>query len=311
MATPSDKLADSLSILKALQDGGRVAIHTSELTRVHRERLLKNGFLQEVMKGWYIASSPGEPSGESTVWYASYWEFCAFYLNKRFAKDWCLSPEQSLLLHVGNWTVPQQLLVRSPRGNNKVTSLLHNTSLLDARYEMPAPEEIEEKQGLRLYSLPCALVNCSPQFFIQHKIDAQAALSTIQDASDILRLLLAGGHTQIAGRLAGAFRNIGYDLIADEIIKTMRHVDYNVREANPFDQSPDITFSSRKPSPYINRLRVMWSDMRNVIIKHFPKAPGLPVDIKTYLQKVEDIYVTDAYHSLSIEGYLQKRNVLR
>lgn len=35
----------------------------------------------------------------------------------------------------------------------------------------------------------------------------------------------------------------------------------------------------------------------------FPAAPGLPKDAKAYLKHVEDVYVTDAYHSLSIEGY--------
>ena len=35
----------------------------------------------------------------------------------------------------------------------------------------------------------------------------------------------------------------------------------------------------------------------------FPKSPGLPGNEKTYLKHVEDVYVTDAYHSLSIEGY--------
>ncbi|NOQ82086.1 MAG: cell filamentation protein Fic, partial [Methylophaga sp.] len=53
MATPSEKLAQSLAILKKLQDSGIAAIRTGSLTRTHRERPLKNGFIQEVMKGWY------------------------------------------------------------------------------------------------------------------------------------------------------------------------------------------------------------------------------------------------------------------
>jgi hypothetical protein len=40
-------------------------------------------------------------------------------LNDRFGKDWCLSPEHSLNLHLGNWTVPKQLLVRTLQGGNK------------------------------------------------------------------------------------------------------------------------------------------------------------------------------------------------
>ena len=78
MATPADKLAQSLAALKALQDAKAVAIRASDLTRVHRERLLKNGFIREVMKGWYIPVRPDGPAGESTDWYASFWPFsCA------------------------------------------------------------------------------------------------------------------------------------------------------------------------------------------------------------------------------------------
>ena len=35
----------------------------------------------------------------------------------------------------------------------------------------------------------------------------------------------------------------------------------------------------------------------------FPPAPGLPHDREAYLRFVDDIYQSDAYHSLSIEGY--------
>ena len=77
MATPQEKLADSLEALKALQDKSIVAIRAGDLTRTHRERLLKSGFLQEVMKGWYIPASPNEDRGETTAWYASFWSVCA------------------------------------------------------------------------------------------------------------------------------------------------------------------------------------------------------------------------------------------
>src|ERR1700761_1636082 len=111
MATPAEKLAQSLEVLKTLQERNIIIIQTHDLTRTHRERLLKNGFLQEVMKGWFIPGRPDETPGESTAWYASFWRFCAAYLEERFGGDWCLSPEQSLSLHGGNWTVPRQLVV--------------------------------------------------------------------------------------------------------------------------------------------------------------------------------------------------------
>ena len=57
MATPSEKLADSLDKLKELQDNGKIAIKADALSRTHKERLLENGFLEEVHKGWYIAAN--------------------------------------------------------------------------------------------------------------------------------------------------------------------------------------------------------------------------------------------------------------
>ena len=99
MAKPPEKLAESLEALRKLQDRGVVAIRSADLSRTHRQRLQKNGFLQEVMKGWYIPSRPNEARGESTAWYASFWDFCAAYLAERFGDEWALSPEQSLFLH--------------------------------------------------------------------------------------------------------------------------------------------------------------------------------------------------------------------
>ncbi len=302
-SAPAEKLAESLEFLRGLQDRGVVAIRSGDLSRTHRERLLKSGYLREVMKGWYIATRPDEAAGESTAWYASFWSFCAAYLRERFGTDWCLSPEQSLSLHAGNRTVPSQLFVRSPKARNKVTALLHGTSLFDLRASLPEAKQIEEKEGLRTFSLPSALIACSPQFFRQNPTDARAALSMVRDASEVLDRLLEGGHSTIAGRLVAAFRSIGRGRIADEIVKTMRAAGYDIRENDPFEaQSPTI-LPPRERSPYVTRIRLMWQTMREIVIQRFPAAPGLPKDIEAYLKRVDDVYVTDAYHSLSIEGY--------
>jgi Fic/DOC family protein len=303
MASPHEKLAESLEVLRALQERGVAAVRSGDLTRTHRERLVKNGFLQEVMKGWYILAHPDAATGESTAWYATFWGFCAVYLEERFGMNWSLSPEQSLMLHVGNMTVPRQLLVRSPRARNKITTLPYDTSLFDTRAALPEPGQVAEKDGLRLFSVPAGLVNCGYGFFLQNETDARAALAMVRDASDVLALLLKGGRTTVAGRLAGAFRNIGRDRIADDIVKTMRTAGYDIREKDPFEKILNLILPIRELSPYVNRIRLMWQQMRKPILKQFPVAPGRPSDIAAYVKAADDIYVTDAYHSLSIEGY--------
>lgn len=304
MKTPQEKLAGSLEALEALQDKGIIAIRARDLSRTHKERLLKNGFIQEVMKGWYIAARPGERAGDSTAWYASFWDFCAAYLRTRFGKkNWCLSPDQSLSIHGGNLAVPAQLLVRTPDGGNKPTNLLYGTSIFDMRLNMPKERDVIEQNGLRLFSLPAALVEASPAFFAQHPIDARTALATVSDASDVVRRLLEGGHSAIAGRLSSAFRNIGRERIADDIVKAMRAAGYDIREQDPFENRFDLNLPRREPSPYAGRIRLMWQQMREAVIEQFPQSPGSTNDIDAYLQRVEEAYVTDAYNSLSIEGY--------
>jgi hypothetical protein len=303
MLTPQDKLAESLAVLKKLQDKGIVAIHTKNMTRTHRERLVKNGFIKKVMKGWYIPASPENPVGESTAWYASFWSFCGDYLQSRFNNQWCLSPEQSLSIHSGNWSVPEQLLVRTPKGGNKPKSLLHETSIMDVRLKLPDKNNIEIKENLRIMTLPASLISCAPSYYSNNVIEARAALTMISDASEILHKLLDGGHSTIAGRLAGAFRNIGKNIIADNIIEAMRAAGYSITEDDPFEEKPTISFSENELSPYVNRIRMNWADMRNIVLENFPQAPLLTQNTDEYLKHVDDIYLTDAYHSLSIEGY--------
>ena len=310
MTSPQEKLADALEALEAMQAQGIVAVRSSDLSRTHRERLLKNGFLQEVMKGWYIPARPDERAGETTAWYASYWAFCAAYLNQRFGAQWCLSAEQSLFFHAGRRTVPRQLLVRASRGRNKPTALPHGTSLFDLRAELPAPEYLTQMHGLRLYTLPAALVFSGPGLFAENPTEARTALAMIADASDVLAILLEGGHSTIAGRLVGAFRNIGRERVAEQIVTTMKSADYDVRENDPFQQPAPFAITAREPSPYVMRMRLMWHTMREDIPPLFPEAPKNKADTEAYMKRVEEVYVTDAYHSLSIEGYQVTRTLI-
>lgn len=304
MATPQERFAEALKILKGLQDKGEVAIHTDEIpSRAHRELLIRQGFLKEVTKGWYIAANPAEKPGQTTSWYSSYWEFCAKFLENKYGNDWCLSADQSLAIHAGNWSVPSQLVVRSPHANNRCTPLPHNTSLFNHKAELTSKDQRTAERGLRIYNLQAATIYCTTSAFEKSGLDARTALSLIRDASELLPVLLDKGHTTIAGRLAGAFRNIQRDKIADQIIETMKQAGYDIREEDPFKNKIIINLSQRERSPFVNRIRLMWQQMREIIIQDFPLAPAMSKDHKEYLKNVDAIYVTDAYHSLSIERY--------
>jgi hypothetical protein len=304
MANPSEKLALSLEELKKFQnDQGIAVIKSSGLSRTHKERLIKNGFLKEVLKGWYISSRPDELPGDTISWYMSFWKFAAVYLNSRFGDEWCLSPEQSLSIHAGNLSVPRQLLVRSPKASNNIIQLLHGISFLDLKLEIPDRPSMITINGIQVYSLFEGLTAIGSDFYKSNPTDARTCLSMVKDVSGLLNKLLDGGKSIVAGRLAGAFRNIGNNKIANEIINTMKSAGYDVREDDPFKEKLIWTLDKKVLSPYVNRITLMWQQYRQTVIEHFPPVKELASDIEGYLKSVEEKYAEDAYHSLSIEGY--------
>jgi hypothetical protein len=247
VATPNEKMAESLDVLKALQAGGRRVFRSDDLTRIHRERLAENGFLQEVMKGWLISSGPSARGGDSTPWYASFWEFCVRYCEHRFGEKWHLSPEQSLWLHSERTVIPDQVVVNSPKGTNNTIKLLFGTSLYDLKVPAMHAADLVVRDGLRLFSPAASLVGVAETFFAGNPVESQVVLASLTDSSDLLRLLLNGGHSAKAGYLASAFRQTGRGGLADEIVSAMKSASYDVRERNPFKARQ--TFAAPRDRP--------------------------------------------------------------
>ena len=103
-------------------------------------------------------------------------------------------------------------------------------------------------------------------------------LAGIKDASEILGPLLEGGHTVVAGRLAGAFTRVGRKEIAEEIVKAMKAAGHDVRPADPFAEQQSFGSLPIGVPPIVGRLQSFWSQQREEVIRVFPKAPGLPKD---------------------------------
>lgn len=298
------RLAAGLRRLKNYQDRGRVVFRTDDFTRGAREALVGAGFLRMVVKGWYLISRPGDASVDTTPWHAAVRDFVAGYCDARFGEDWHVSPAYSVLVHAGATALPKQVTIHSTRGGNHHLELPGGCSLIDLRVaEGTLSDHIEVRGGLRVLALPVALIRVSDHFFQTAATDAQVALSGLPDASDLNRALLAGGHSVVAGRLAGALRAIGRAELADDVRGTMSAAGYTIQEANPFLVEPPVLRTTRMTSPYVHRLRLMWRMMREEVLRRFPDEPGLPGDVVAYLAAVQENYRADAYHSLSIEGY--------
>ncbi|MGO8843044.1 MAG: Fic family protein [Methyloceanibacter sp.] len=83
----------------------------------------------------------------------------------------------------------------------------------------------------------------------------------------------------------------------------MKAAGYNVRESDPFEPRTNVVNLGQTVAPITARLRALWGSSREAVIELFPKAPGLPKNREAYLRFIDEIYKSDAYHSLSIEGY--------
>lgn len=83
----------------------------------------------------------------------------------------------------------------------------------------------------------------------------------------------------------------------------MKAAGYDVRENDPF--APEQVLGGIRPrgAPIVGRLEASWRSMRDAVLEEFPAGLGVPKDHDAYMQSVNDIYQSDAYHSLSIEGY--------
>lgn len=195
-------------------------------------------------------------------------------------------------------------MIHSPQGKNGLLKLPDDCSIIDYKAkDFPTATKIQTIDGVKALILPLALIRVSEAFFATYAQDAQISLHQLRDASELNRELLEGGHSTVAGRLAGALRASGRKELADDVLATMRAAGFVVNETNPFNVTPPSLQFTRAQSPYVLRMRLMWQAMRETVIACFPSEPGVPADIDTYMEDIEERYQTDAYHSLSIEGY--------
>lgn len=307
MATTHEKLAASLKELRRLQKNGRRVFRSNELTRPHRERLEQAGYLERIIHGWRMSTTPDVLPGDTTPWFSCFWEFCGRYCVYRFATSWHLSPDQSLLIHAGDLNIPHQIVVHARKAQSNLLELPFGVKLLDLPYPRQrriTRNDIDVVNGLNVLNLPLALALVPADFFKTYSTAAEAILGSIENASVVLPPLLEEGRTTVAGRLAAAFSHVGREAVAREIRETMKDAGHTVVEDDPFEDTSPARPWTRPESPVVGRINTLWDKARSVVLEECPDAPPGVRDIEAYLTSVDEGYTHDAYHSLSIEGYM-------
>ncbi|PKR87404.1 Fic family protein [Pleomorphomonas diazotrophica] len=297
----NEKIADSLrQLIGVTNEGQRRVFRSDELSRLHRERLIEAKYIQEIMKGWYYASRLGF---DAAAWHSAFWEFAREYLNDRFGTgNWVISPEGSVAIHAERWEVPPQVVVHAKANANGNLPLPYGTSIyvLGKVFDVQ-PQEIN---GTPVYPAIAAICEIQPNAWRTVKKDILSVLGSIRGTADILRYLVGAGASASAGRLAGALRKLDKARDADQILQGMKAAGFDVRETDPFGGDvPEFRLPKRPVAAIDTRIRLLWSVLRDGVLDGFTLPIGRLPSKATYLTEIEDRYISDAYNSLSIEGY--------
>lgn len=232
--TGASKQAQAWHRWEQLRHRKALLVRTGELARKDRIELLRSSLILEIQKGWYMVCPPENgPSFEQT-WHEAFWPFCGQYLNDRFGRDWCLSADNSLLLHAGNWGVPALTSVCARGANNRMVRLPFGTSLFNCNQSLPGRQDIEIRNGLHLFRLEAAFVHASPAFYSSNPDDAKVVLEQLRDRKPDMNCLTSGNNLSSVGRLIGALLSIGAEETAQDIHAAMKNAGHTVRARNPF-----------------------------------------------------------------------------
>ncbi len=309
---PHQKLALALQALHGITDGGRMVVRGRELKAPARQLLQKNGFLSEILKGWYFVNNPGAPTGDTTLFYANFWEFLGYYLGDRFGEGYCLNPENSLLLHVQHNVVPKQVIVMIRENQTSFPDLAfgHSLTIYPGKTSQPADGDVVTLRGIRCMSLPLTLAKLAPTTYRECQNNVEIALGMLRQPGEIVAKYAVNALG--VGRIIGGLRAIGRTELADGIEQSLIAQDKPLQDtANPFSALPVHIFGQRPQSPVHSRVATLWAQHAPYIRSMAPEPLPATMLPEAYATQVEAVKVNDAYHSLSIERHQVTPELIR
>lgn len=310
--TEQQKLTKALTELHQVLGSAQGVVRGKQIKNATRVLLLERGYLREILKGWYFVSDPLAESGDTTPFFANYWDYLASYLTERFGNDYCLTAEHSLLRQAHHNVVPKQVNVMLAVNQSQIQELAfgHSVALYPGGKSFPAPADQESLMGVRCMSAPYCLVMLSPRYFKDYAREVQIVMGKIDDPSTIAALVDINA-TGVA-RLVSAYRRIGRNEFAEGILRQLSAVKATLNvDEDPFAGEPVYQLGTPGRSPLYNRIKVLWAQHREVVLATRPLQARVEMSIDDYLARVEAIRVEDAYHSLSIERYRVTPELIR
>ena len=303
--TKNQLLAEALAEVSKSVVGN--IVNSKNMNPGQQALLHKNGYLKRIIKGWYLleADLVAQSAGESALWYESIWSFIGQYLHSRFKDNYWLSAEASLDIHTDNNSMPSQIVVFAKNGTEQIVKLPNDMSLLLTKGKK-VPTEIVEYQDVRVYSLESAIVSSVPASYKNFPVSMQIALQ-VANLDKLAEALMRSKNKASAGRIIGAYGELEMRAESKKLNSILSSVFDDIQIKNPFEITPVESRVRKKEAASAYRVRIIWEKSRKVINKLCTdKKPGgdfFSRPLNQTIDTVNELYVHDAYHSLSIEGY--------
>jgi fido (protein-threonine AMPylation protein) len=297
------KLALALEELHAKIGPTQGVVRGQQIKNATRVLLLEKGFLREILKGWYFVSDPGAHQGDSTLFYANFWEYLAYYLEDRFGAQYCLSAESSLLRHSQCNVIPRQIQVLLGVNQSQIQDLVfgHSLVMYPGQKSMPTEEQVVLIDGLRCMSLPYCLIKLPPRLYQTWQKEIQIVLGTLADPGAIAVLVETSGLG--ISRVVASLRQVGRKEFAERIERELAGSGFHLPQVkDPFEPDAVYQLQAIGKSPLYARVQLLWKEHREEVLAMRPTPPPAWPEI-AFLQQVEAAKLEDAYHSLSIERY--------
>lgn len=310
--TDRQRLARALEELHGVLGSDQGVVRGKQLANAHRLLLLERGYLREILKGWYFVSDPVAEPGDTTPFYANFWEYLARYLEERFGAGYCLTAEHSLLRHAQYNVIPKTVNVMLAVNQSQVQELAfgHTVALYPGRSAFPPASQQTVLNGLRCLSVAPCLVNLSPRYFAAHGREIQIVMAQIEDPG-ALAALVDENRAGLA-RLLSAYRQVGRADFVQAVLDQLKGLGIQLSaDEEPFSEQRVYLLGQPGRSPLYARIRALWEQHRGVVAACCPNDAVVSVTLEAYGDHVQTIRVEDAYHSLSIERYRVTSELIR
>ncbi|WP_194723869.1 hypothetical protein [Noviherbaspirillum malthae] len=229
-----------IGLIKALAVQGQHCIYTGQIKKYARTRLLQDNYLVEALKGWYINHLDHYRAFTEADWHRMYEPFISFYCGTFFGDEWHLSQEYSLLRHIGEMGMPQQIVIHVAKPTTKRRQLLFNYELCT----WPTPAftasgvSVITRNGIPAMTLAESIIRVSPSRIRQNKSAYTKALSLVDNVDTLIEPLRSNVRTTIAGRIASALRHVGRKDDAKKLKAAITGEELRFRGSNPFSSRP-------------------------------------------------------------------------